>query len=453
MLVAFEAGGLLRALVLFLMYPFVCLVSRDRGIKMMVMVCFFGLKKDGLRVGRAVLPKYFMEDVGLEGFQLLMRGGRKVGVSDFPEVMVESFLKEHLQVDVVIGRELKVFRGYYVGLMEDHKHSLYNSDQILSSSGTDVIGISSFCKPLHHLFSLCNELYRVSDEEKRSSWQYLPKEKYPKPLVFHDGRLAVRPTPLATLALLVWLPFTIPLVIFRGIVFLLLPGRISNPIVAFTGVTLRISRHSSSNTTCRESSSKKGVLYVCNHRTLFDPLYLSAVIDRPLTAVTYSLSRLSELLAPIENVRLTRDREVDAKKMDELLSKGDMVICPEGTTCREPYLLRFSPLFAEMGDEIVPVAINSYVTMFHGTTASGLKCLDPLFYLMNPFPTYHVQLLKPVSGTSRCQDNDSGDARVKIANHIQQEIGKALGFECTKLTRRDKYLALAGNEGVVKASS
>ncbi|KAL5716074.1 amino-acid N-acetyltransferase [Ranunculus cassubicifolius] len=378
MLVAFEAGGLLRALVLFLMYLFVCLVSRDRGIKMMVMVCFFGLKKDGLRVGRAVLPKYFMEDVGLEGFQLLMRGGRKVGVNDFPGVMVEGFLKEHLQVDVVIGRELKV------------------------------------------------------------SWQYLPKEKYPKPLVFHDGRLAVRPTPLATLAILVWLPFTIPLVIFRGIIFLLLPGRISNPIVAFTGVTLRISRHSSSNTTCRESSSKKGFLYVCNHRTLFDPLYLSAVIDRPLTAVTYSLSRLSELLEPIKNVRLTRDREVDAKKMDELLSKGDLVICPEGTTCREPYLLRFSPLFAEMGDEIVPVAINSYVTMFHGTTASGLKCLDPLFYLMNPFPTYHVQLLKPVSGTSRCQDDDSGDARVKIANHVQQEIGKVLGFECTKLTRRDK---------------
>ncbi|KAL5700321.1 amino-acid N-acetyltransferase [Ranunculus cassubicifolius] len=370
MLVAFEAGGLLRALVLFLMYPFVCLVSRDRGIKMMVMVCFFGLKKDNFRVGRAVLPKYFMEDVGLEGFQLLMRGGRKVGVSDFPGVMVEGFLKEHLQVDVVIGRELKVFRGYYVGLMEDHKNSLYNSDQILSSSGTDVIGIGSFCKPLHHLFSLCKDI------KTQCIKHHLPR------------------------------------------------------IIVKKGCPLRLQSH---------NTIRSALSISCYRQTVSCSDIQSEQTIRALSAD--------------KNVRLTRDREVDAKKIDELLSKGDLVIYPEGTTCREPYLLRFSPLFAEMGDEIVPVAINSYATMFHDTTASGLKCLDPLFYLMNPFPTYHVQLLKPVSGTSRCHDDDSGEARVKIANHVQQEIGKALGFECTKLTRRDKYLALAGNEGVVKASS
>jgi glycerol-3-phosphate acyltransferase len=42
------------------------------------------------------------------------------------------------------------------------------------------------------------------------------------------------------------------------------------------------------------------------------------------------------------------------------------------------------------------------------------------------------------------------DCRFKVANHVQVEIGNALGFECTKLTRKDKYMILAGNEGVVK---
>lgn len=127
------------------------------------------------------------------------------------------------------------------------------------------------------------------------------------------------------------------------------------------------------------------------------------------------------------------------------------MVCPEGTTCREPYLLRFSPLFAEVSDSIVPVAIDSHVTYFHGTTASGLKAFDPIFFLLNPYPLYTVRLLDPVfrGGSSTCQDPDDGKSKFDVANHVQHEIGKALGFECTNLTRRDKYLILAGNNGVV----
>ncbi|KAM1431355.1 hypothetical protein ACFX2I_047319 [Malus domestica] len=84
--------------------------------------------------------------------------------------------------------------------------------------------------------------------------------------------------------------------------------------------------------------------------------------------------------------------------------------------------------------------------MFHGTTAGGLKCLDPLFFTMNPSPIYTIQLLEKVSGLSTCCDGDRSS--FDVANCVQGEIGKALGFESTKLTRRDKYLILAGNEGI-----
>ena len=127
MLVAFEAGGLLRAIVLLLVYPFVCLVGDEMGLKMMVMICFFGIKEESFRVGRTVLPKFLLEDVGSEMYEVVKRGGKKVGLSKLPRVMVESFLKEYLEINFVVGRELKVFNGFYVGLMEERKtvHALY----------------------------------------------------------------------------------------------------------------------------------------------------------------------------------------------------------------------------------------------------------------------------------------------------------------------------------------
>lgn len=289
---------------------------------------------------------------------------------------------------------------------------------------------------------------------EKKFWNTLPKEKYPKSLIFHDGRLALRPSPIDTLAILMWVPFGFSLMIFRMVVALTLPYDMSCPILVFSGLYLTgtIPKSSDSILTNDNKIKRKGLLYVCNHRTLLDPLYLSFTMKKNFTAVTYSLSRMSEILSPIKTVRLTRSRDEDAKMMDKLLNQGDLVVCPEGTTCREPYLLRFSPLFSEISEEIVPVAIKSEVSMFHGTTAGGLKCLDPVFFLMNPSPIYTVQLLDKVSGFSNSSDNinvnEGNKLRFEMANYVQSEIGKVLKFECTKLTRRDKYLILAGNEGI-----
>ncbi|KAB2018639.1 hypothetical protein ES319_D08G243400v1 [Gossypium barbadense] len=251
-----------------------------------------------------------------------------------------------------------------------------------------------------------------------------------------------------------WIPFGIFLLLVRATVFFLLPYKLSILFLHFTGLrgTLIIPDDCRVSNELKQLSKEGGLLYVCNHRTLLDPVYLSMglVQVRPpslsLAAVTYSLSRVTELFAPIRTVRLIRNREKDSKMIEKQLQQGDLVICPEGTTCREPYLLRFSPLFAEKTDHIVPVAIDFHVSMFYGTTAGGYKSLDPVFLLMNPTSHCSLAILEKLPRSYTCK---GGKSKFEVANHVQALIGKALNFECTSLTRKDKYMILAGNEGIV----
>lgn len=144
---------------------------------------------------------------------------------------------------------------------------------------------------------------------------------------------------------------------------------------------------------------------------------------------------------------MTRDRKVDGKLIERMLMQGhNLVVCPEGTTCREPYLLRFSPLFTEQADEIVPVAVDVRVSMFYATTARGFKGFDAFYYLMNPSMCYEVEFLDTVD--TSCVKVGKGSS-IEMANLVQGVIGRALGFECTRLTRRDKYMILAGSNGIV----
>ncbi|WOL15974.1 hypothetical protein Cni_G24756 [Canna indica] len=452
MVVALEAGCILRGLVLLLLYPLLCCLTREAGIRVMVFLCFSGIKEKEFRVGKAVLPKHLLEDVGLEAFEVLRRARKKVCVSSLPRVMVEEFLKEYLEVQEVAGRELKVIRGYYTGFMEKERSEkvLFGEEEVEEEQEVDdgVVGIASCTKsPQHQLFSLCKVVYRVTEAEKRS-WHALPRERYPQPLIFHDGRMAFRPTPSAAAAMFLWLPFAILLTIFRSIVFVLLRYDISIPIGAATGMTNRLPSPLDPTQT-NSTPGRRGRLFVCNHRTLLDPVYVSAALNKAVVAVTYSVSPLTEALAPIKTARLTRNKDEDQRRMERLLSEGDLVVCPEGTTCREPYLLRFSPLFAEIADEIFPVALSTRVSMFYGTTASGFKWLDHFYFLMNPWPEYECTFLEKIPTSSPC----GGGGRYEVANLVQRRIGDALGFQCTMLTRKDKYMMLAGNVGIVNTKN
>ena len=286
-----------------------------------------------------------------------------------------------------------------------------------------------------------------NEDSKSSRSSVVGRERYPKPLIFHDGRLAFLPTPLATLCMFVWIPVGIFVAIFRICIGIVLPYRLAILLGCWSGLRINLEGYNRATTIdSKQDRGKKGVLFVCSHRTLLDPVFLSTSMGKPLIAVTYSLSKFSEIISPIKTVRLRRDRRKDGEAMQRMLGEGDLVVCPEGTTCREPYLLRFSPLFAELTDEIVPVAVNTKVSMFYGTTASGLKWLDPIFFLMNPRPSYHMVVLPKLPREWTC---GGGKSSYEVANYIQTQLADVLGFECTKLTRKDKYLMLAGNEGLV----
>ncbi|MED6151936.1 hypothetical protein PIB30_087072 [Stylosanthes scabra] len=447
MLVAFEAGGLLRFLILFLSYPLVWLLGEHQlGLYVMVFLCFFGIKRDTFRIGSSVLPKFFFEDVGWEAFEAVMCHEKRVVSTKLPRVMVEGFLRDYLGVEVVVARELKSLNGYFLGLFEgkngNSSTNLSQEDHVCTKDITfDYIDG-------HELSPFFKEGYLKLNIDERRNLHPLPREKYPKNLIFHDGRMAFMPTPTSTLVMFLWLPLGLFLMFFRFTLGVSLPFNVSAPFLAFSGTRTTVSREPASASSIEKQNHKEGMLYVCNHRTLLDPLYISCVLKKPLSAVIYSLSRFNELVSPIKTIRLTRDREKDKETMEKLLRQGNLVVCPEGTTCREPYLLRFSPLFAELTDEIVPVAVDVKVSMFYGTTASGHKYLDPVFHFLNPNPSYSIKILEKLPKSETC--HGGGKSRIEVANFVQSEIGKALGFTCTSFTRKDKYMVLAGNDGVNK---
>ncbi|CAL9008080.1 unnamed protein product [Prunus brigantina] len=448
MLVAFEASGLIRFALLLMVWPIIRFLEmigmEEAGLKLMIFVAVCGVPESEIEsVARAVLPKFYMDDLDMEAWKVFSLYDRRVVVTKMPRVMVERFVKEHLRVDEVIGSELVVSRfGFATGFVKSQVCSKNIHDRVAKVfiDEEPTLGLGRPSSSSSSFLTLCKE--QMHPPFTMTNQKHEQQVLRPLPVIFHDGRLVKRPTPSTALLILLWMPLAILLAFIRIVLGLILPMTLIPYISQLFGGKIIVK----GKPPPPFSGGNSGVLFVCTHRTLMDPVILSSVLNRKIPAVTYSISRISEMLAPIPTVRLTRVRHVDAERIKLELSKGDLVVCPEGTTCREPFLLRFSALFAELTNRIVPVGMNYRVGFFHATTAKGWKALDPVFFFMNPRPVYEVTFLNQLPMEATCS---SGKSPHEVANYVQRILASTLGFECTNFTRKDKYKVLAGNDGTV----
>ncbi|MBA0664423.1 hypothetical protein Goklo_004428 [Gossypium klotzschianum] len=448
-LVAFEVSGVLRLLFLLLASPLAGLlyyfVSESAGIQVLIFATFVGMKVSDIEsVARAVLPKFYSSDLHPESWRLFTSCGKRCVLTANPRIMVETFLKDLLGVDMVLGTEIGTYKGRATGFVCKPgvlvgKNKADALKKAFGETKPDV-GLGDRHTDIPFM-AMCKEGYLVPPNPETKA---VAIEKLPKPVIFHDGRLVQKPTPLMALLIILWTPIGFPLACLRIAAGSLLP--MSIVYYAFWALGVRVTVKGTPPPPVKKSTGQSGVLFICSHRTLLDPIFLCTALGRPISAVTYSISRLSEIISPIKLVKLSRDRATDAAMIKKLLQEGDLAICPEGTTCREPFLLRFSSLFAELTDQLVPVAMVNRMSMFHGTTARGWKGMDPFYFFMNPTPAYEVTFLNKLPPELTCS---SGKSSHEVANYIQRVIAATLSYECTNFTRKDKYRALAGNDGTV----
>eukprot|EP00250_Pteridium_aquilinum_P021321 c25087_g1_i1 orf=251-1804(-) len=454
MLMAWEApAGLARFTALLLLSPMAWLlytfVSESAAIKLIIWVSFAGVKVTDIKsTAQAVLPKFYAEDVHPGTWQVVSSFGRRYLLTANPRIMVEPFAKQYLGVDEVLGSELEIEPSSRraTGFLRSPGVLVGRNKEVALrrrfGENVPAVGLGDRVSDYPFL-AACKEGYIVAPF---STETLLPPAKLSQPLVFHDGRLVSKPTPCFALFILLWLPFGVILSCIRLVACSLLPMSISYYVLRTLGVRLIVD--GTPPPCVQKNEAKHGVLLVSTHRTLMDPVVISIAARRPITAVTYSLSRVSEIISPIPTIRLSRDKERDANSIKNLLKQGDLVICPEGTTCREPFLLRFSALFAELADCLVPVATCCHMNMFHATTARGWKGLDSFYFFLNPTPSYKITFLDQLPMNLTCA---GGKTSYEVANYVQYILATTLNFKSTKLTRKDKYRALVGNDGDVSS--
>uniref|UniRef100_K4AKI1 Phospholipid/glycerol acyltransferase domain-containing protein n=1 Tax=Setaria italica TaxID=4555 RepID=K4AKI1_SETIT len=399
------------------------LVSPAAGVRVLIFAATAGARlADVGSAARAVLPRFYAGDVYPGAWRVFAAcGGRRLVLTATPRVMAEPFLRDCLGADAVAGTELAMWRGRATGWRKAKTlRELIGDGEMPDVALGDRSSDYAFMSKGH-------EAYLVP----RTPVEAVHVDKLPKRIIFHDGRLVQRPTPLVALLTLLWFPIGLLLSLVRVAAAALLPMPWLHVVFRVLGVRIVVKGAPPP----RDPGRTAGVLFACSHRTAIDSVALSIALGRPVAVLSYSVSRLSEF---------------NLRSVLRVLAEGDLIICPEGTTCREPFLLRFSALFAELTDDIVPVAMECQMSMFHGTTARGWKGMDPFYFLMNRTAVYTITFLDKLPHENTC---GGGKSSHEVANYVQKLIASTLSYQCTSLTRKDKYRELAGNNGVVAVNT
>lgn len=162
MLIAFEASGLIRFALLLVLWPVIRLLQAagrgDYGLKLSIFVATAGVPFSEIEaVARAVLPKFFLDDVDMEAWRAFSSCDRRAVVTKLPRVMVERFVKENLRADEVVGVELATNRfGFATGFVVEDLSSIAKRVSMLFGDQEPCLGLgrpNSSCGSL--FLSLC----------------------------------------------------------------------------------------------------------------------------------------------------------------------------------------------------------------------------------------------------------------------------------------------------------
>lgn len=290
---AFETGGVLRLLLLIALAPLAgllyYLVSEPAGIQVLIFASMAGARVADIEaVARAVLPKFYCADLHPESWRVFSACGRRCVLTANPRIMVEAFLKEYIGTDIVVGTELVVWRGRATGMVRSPGVLVgeQKADALRRVFGDDAapeVGLGDR-KTDYPFMRLCKEGYVVPAAPKLRP---VPREDLPKPVVFHDGRLVQKPSPALALLTVLWIPIGFLLACLRIAAGALLPMRVVYH--AFRALGVRVIIKGNPPPPASRETGQTGVLFICSHRTLLDPIFLSTALGRPITAVTYSV--------------------------------------------------------------------------------------------------------------------------------------------------------------------
>ncbi|KAL2463633.1 Glycerol-3-phosphate 2-O-acyltransferase 6 [Forsythia ovata] len=213
-LVAFDVGGILRLFFLLLFTPFIGIlyhfVSESAAIRLMIFATFVGVKVDDIKsAAGTVLPKHYSGDLHPETWSVFSLCGKRCVLTAKPRIMVEPFLKNHLEVDLVLGTEISTYKGRATGfvarpgvLVGKNKANALRKSFDEASMPEIAIGDR---KSDFDFMKLCKERYVVPS---KVGIRPVSQEQLPKPVIFHDGRLVQKPTPLMAFLIILWIPIT-----------------------------------------------------------------------------------------------------------------------------------------------------------------------------------------------------------------------------------------------------